>query len=166
MNELIKNRLIFTKPISFSNSYKLLSNSDVLSEMVINNSEASVSIGDDKWLFRKKGFFTVYVEIMKKDLKVNLFKIPVRNFYQTKFNFKKDLKVKFELHKLCNTSWAWFDFKKNIIVEYKILDSNSEGGLNLVNEIYLNLDDLSLLIMLGWYLLITVESSAYRFTLK
>ena len=166
MNELIKRELIFFKPISFRNSYKLYSNSNIISEMTLRESEATVSYGNDKWLFQKKGFFTIFVEITKGDLSANLYKIPIRNFYQTKFYFQEDFMVKFELHKFCDTSWAWFDNKMNTIIEYKIGDDNLESGINIINEKHLNLDRLILLIMLGWYLLITVESYAYNFALK
>jgi hypothetical protein len=162
----MKRELIFFKPISFRNSYKLYSASNIISEMILRKSEATVSFGNDKWLFQKKGFFTIFVEITKDDLNVTLYKIPIRNFYQSKFYLKEDLMVKFELHKFYDTSWAWFDNKMNTIIEYKIGDNNLESGINIINEKYLNLERLILLIMLGWYLLITVENCAYNFALK
>lgn len=166
MKEFSKHELTFLKPIAIEDSYKLYSDFNVISEMMIKNSSAEVTIDDDKWTFQKKGLLTTFIHINKEDLKVNLYKFPVRNFYQTKFNFKGGIKVKFNLYKFCNTSWAWFDDKKEIIAEYKIPGNKIEKGINILNEKYLNLNNLTLLIMLGWYLLLTTYNDAYGFTLK
>lgn len=165
MKELLNHKLTLLKPISTEDSYKLYSDLKVIAEIKIKDTSAEVVIEEDKLIFQKKGLLTTFVHVIKEDLKINLYKIPVRNYYQTKFSFR-GVKVRFKLHKFCNTSWAWFDDKKEIIAEYKIPWNKTEKGLNIINEKYLNLENLVLLVMLGWFLLLTIYSDAYGFTIK
>lgn len=81
MKELLKHELALLKPVSTEDPYKLFSDFKVISEMNLKDGSAKVAIEEEKWIFRKSGLLTTVVHIDKEDLKVNLYKIPVRKFY-------------------------------------------------------------------------------------
>jgi len=151
--------VLFRRPDINKMYYEIVHNEVVygtLENVAENGTLARITVENDTYMVKRKGFFKPYMTIRKQNLEkiesivfLNLTGHSKLSFEGTELNFRT--------HQIWKNQWAWVNEKNQVVIKYKPMTVGNHRGEIEITKDFLYLEHLELFAVIGWFFLTQLE---------
>jgi hypothetical protein len=147
---------------AFKRHYAFFLNDTLLATLIYGSTwrdDAIIQIGDHTWQIKRIGFWKKQIELKADQSPYTKVSIPYNWKYRISYRTDSGIVYSFKPTGFWKRTWAWFNEKEQMVIGMKTVASFSKrrGEISIYQP---PTEELYLLMILGWYQLLTYQQHA------